>query len=56
MPADNLIDGRAIAQEVPAETEPRDAALKAAGVEPGLRFVRVGDDPASAVHQYTSPS
>ena len=50
MPPDNLIDGRAIAQEVHAETESRVAALKSAGVEPGLRFVRVGDDPASEVY------
>ena len=47
MPADNLIDGRAIAREVHAETETRVAALKAAGVEPGLVFVRVGEDAAS---------
>ncbi len=50
MPADNLIDGRAIAQEVHAETESRVAALKAAGVEPGLMFVRVGEDSASKVY------
>ena len=50
MPADNLIDGRAIAQEVHAETESRVAALKAAGVEPGLMFVRVGEDSAAKVY------
>ncbi len=50
MPPDNLIDGRAIAQEVHAETESRVAALKAAGVEPGLMFVRVGEDSASKVY------
>ena len=50
MPADNLIDGRAIAQEVHADIESRVAALKSAGVEPELRFVRVGDDPASQVY------
>jgi len=50
MPADNLIDGRAIAQEVHADTESRVVALKSAGVEPGLRFVRVGDDPASRAY------
>ena len=50
MPADNLIDGRVIAQEVHAETESRVAALKAAGVEPGLMFVRVGEDSASKVY------
>ena len=50
MPADNLIDGRAIAREVHAETESRVAVLKAAGVEPGLVFVRVGEDAASEVY------
>ena len=50
MLADNLIDGRAIAQEVHAETESRVASLKVAGVEPSLIFIRVGDDPASKVY------
>ena len=46
----NLIDGRAIAQEVHAETESRVATLKLAGAEPGLVFIRVGEDPASKVY------
>jgi len=46
----NLIDGRAIAQEVHAETESRVATLKLAGVEPSLVFIRVGEDPASKVY------
>ena len=50
MLADNLIDGRAIAQEVHAETESRVASLKLAGVEPSLMFIRVGEDPASKVY------
>ena len=50
MPADNLIDGRAIAREVHAETESRVARLKSAGIEPGLVFVRVGEDSASKVY------
>ena len=50
MPADNLIDGRAIAREVHAETESRVARLKSAGGEPGLVFVRVGEDSASKVY------
>ena len=50
MPADNLIDGRAIAREVHAETESRVATLKSNGVEPGLVFVRVGEDSASKVY------
>ncbi|MDE2642135.1 MAG: bifunctional 5,10-methylenetetrahydrofolate dehydrogenase/5,10-methenyltetrahydrofolate cyclohydrolase [Verrucomicrobiota bacterium] len=50
MLTDNLIDGRAIAQEVHAETEARVASLKLAGVEPSLMFIRVGEDPASKVY------
>ena len=50
MPPDNLIDGRAIAREVHAETESRVAALKEASVEPSLVFIRVGEDPASRVY------
>ncbi|MCX8091317.1 MAG: bifunctional 5,10-methylenetetrahydrofolate dehydrogenase/5,10-methenyltetrahydrofolate cyclohydrolase [Verrucomicrobiae bacterium] len=46
----NLIDGRAIAAQLLAELAPRVAALKARGVEPGLAFVRVGEDPASKVY------
>ncbi|MEO5803744.1 MAG: bifunctional 5,10-methylenetetrahydrofolate dehydrogenase/5,10-methenyltetrahydrofolate cyclohydrolase [Verrucomicrobiota bacterium] len=47
---DNLIDGRAIAEQIHAETSQRVAALKSRGVEPKLVFVRVGDDPASKVY------
>jgi methylenetetrahydrofolate dehydrogenase (NADP+)/methenyltetrahydrofolate cyclohydrolase len=46
----NLIDGRAIAEQLHAETAHRIAALKARGVQPGLAFVRVGEDPASRVY------
>lgn len=46
----NLIDGRAIAAQLHAETAQRVAALKAKGVQPGLVFVRVGEDPASRVY------
>jgi methylenetetrahydrofolate dehydrogenase (NADP+)/methenyltetrahydrofolate cyclohydrolase len=46
----NLIDGRAIAEQIHAETSARIAALKAKGIEPGLTFVRVGEDPASKVY------
>ena len=46
----NLIDGRAIAEQIHAETAQRVAALKARGVQPGLVFVRVGEDPASKVY------
>ena len=50
MAADNLIDGRAIAEQIHQETAHRVAALKQRGVQPGLVFVRVGDDPASKVY------
>ncbi|MEJ5237246.1 MAG: tetrahydrofolate dehydrogenase/cyclohydrolase catalytic domain-containing protein, partial [Limisphaera sp.] len=46
----NLIDGRAIAAQVLADLRPRLAALRARGVQPGLVFVRVGEDPASRVY------
>lgn len=50
MGSSNLIDGRAIAERFNAETARRVAALKARGVQPGLMFVRVGEDPASQVY------
>jgi methylenetetrahydrofolate dehydrogenase (NADP+)/methenyltetrahydrofolate cyclohydrolase len=46
----NLIDGRAIAEQIHAETIQRISALKARGLNPGLTFVRVGEDPASRVY------
>lgn len=50
MAASNLIDGRAIAEEIHLETARRIAVLKSRGVQPGLVFVRVGEDPASKVY------
>jgi methylenetetrahydrofolate dehydrogenase (NADP+)/methenyltetrahydrofolate cyclohydrolase len=50
MAAANLIDGRAIAAQLLTETAARVAALKMRGVQPGLAFVRVGEDPASKVY------
>ena len=50
MSLDNLIDGRAIAAQILGELAQRVAALKARGVQPGLAFVRVGEDPASKVY------
>ncbi len=50
MAASNLIDGRALAEQLHAETSSRIAALKSCGVQPGLVFVRVGEDPASKVY------
>ena len=49
MPAE-LIDGRAIAEEFHIETAERAKALKGRGIQPGLAFVRVGEDPASQVY------
>jgi methylenetetrahydrofolate dehydrogenase (NADP+)/methenyltetrahydrofolate cyclohydrolase len=46
----NLIDGRAIAAQIQTELVQRIAALQARGVQPGLAFVRVGEDPASKVY------
>ncbi len=46
----NLIDGRAIAEQIHIESARRIAQLKDRGVQPGLAFVRVGEDPASKVY------
>ena len=46
----NLIDGRAIAKQLQDELGQRIAALKALSIQPGLAFVRVGEDPASKVY------
>jgi len=45
-----IIDGKAIAQEVRAEWKERANALKIRGVTPGLAMVLVGEDPASQVY------
>jgi len=50
MVAANLIDGRAIARQLQNELTERIAALKVRGLQPGLAFVRVGEDPASKVY------
>ena len=50
MSAGNLIDGRAVAAQIQGELTQRVAALKTRGVQPGLAFVRVGEDPASKVY------
>jgi len=47
---DNLIDGKAIAEQIHTETAARVASLKARGIQAGLVFVRVGEDPASKVY------
>ncbi len=46
----NLIDGRAIARQVLDDLVPRLTALKSRGIQPGLAFVRVGEDAASRVY------
>src|SRR5215203_485222 len=50
MSAGNLIDGKAVAAQIQGELTQRIAALKTRGVQPGLAFVRVGEDPASKVY------
>ncbi|HEU5123433.1 MAG TPA: bifunctional 5,10-methylenetetrahydrofolate dehydrogenase/5,10-methenyltetrahydrofolate cyclohydrolase [Verrucomicrobiae bacterium] len=50
MAAGNLIDGRAIAAQIQRELMERVTAFKTRGVQPGLAFVRVGEDPASKVY------
>ena len=47
---DNVVDGRAIAEQIQQELAQRVAELKQRGVVPGLAFVRVGEDPASKVY------
>ena len=51
MPQAQLIDGKAIAAQIHAETQARVQALMTAGrPAPGLTFVRVGEDPASQAY------
>lgn len=45
-----IIDGKAIAQEVRAAWKVRADALKARGITPGLAVIIVGEDPASKVY------
>lgn len=46
----NVIDGRAIAEQIHSETSQKIAALKKRGIIPGLVFIRVGNDAASVVY------
>jgi len=50
MAAANLIDGRFVASQIQSELTQRIAALQSRGVQSGLAFVRVGEDPASKVY------
>jgi methylenetetrahydrofolate dehydrogenase (NADP+)/methenyltetrahydrofolate cyclohydrolase len=45
-----ILDGKRIAADVRSEIRARAIELKAEGVVPGLAFILVGDDPASAVY------
>lgn len=45
-----IIDGKAIAEQINAETRAETQRLKARGITPGLAVVLVGDDPASKVY------
>ncbi len=45
-----IIDGKAIAQQVRAEWKERADVLKAQGITPGLAVIIVGNDPASKVY------
>ncbi len=45
-----ILDGKRIAAAVRSEVRARTAELKGEGVVPGLAFILVGDDPASAVY------
>ena len=46
----NLIDGKALSEHIRADVARRAAVLTAAGRQPGLAVVLVGNDPASAVY------
>src|SRR5436305_3419116 len=46
----NLIDGRAIADNVYVDLRTQVAELKSKGITPGLAVVLVGDDPASRAY------
>ena len=46
----HLIDGNALAKQIRAEAAQRAARLTAAGHQPGLAVVLVGEDPASQVY------
>ena len=50
MAATNLIDGRTISGQLLSELQERVEALKSRGIQPGLAFVRVGEDAASKVY------
>src|SRR5450631_1469715 len=46
----NVINGRTIAAQIQRELAQRVVDLNQRGVQPGLAFVRVGEDPASKVY------
>jgi methylenetetrahydrofolate dehydrogenase (NADP+) / methenyltetrahydrofolate cyclohydrolase len=50
MDGSTIIDGRAIAEQIHAQTAVRVESLRERGITPGLAFIRVGEDPASQVY------
>ena len=50
MSLSNLIDGRVIGEQLHGETSERIVSLSQRGIQVGLAFVRVGEDPASQVY------
>ncbi|MCL5096893.1 MAG: bifunctional 5,10-methylene-tetrahydrofolate dehydrogenase/5,10-methylene-tetrahydrofolate cyclohydrolase [Candidatus Omnitrophica bacterium] len=50
MTSAEIIDGRAIAEQINGETMARVREIGRQGIEPGLAFVRVGEDAASKVY------
>lgn len=50
MSLSNLIDGRVIGEQLHGETSQRIVSLSQRGIQVGLAFVRVGEDPASQVY------
>ncbi|GAB4239821.1 MAG: bifunctional methylenetetrahydrofolate dehydrogenase/methenyltetrahydrofolate cyclohydrolase FolD [Candidatus Methylacidiphilales bacterium] len=45
-----LINGKAIAEQIHQETRQRVAALQSRGIQPAIVFIRVGEDPASRAY------
>ena len=45
-----IIEGKPVAKSIRKALKPRIAALKEAGITPGLATVLVGEDPASATY------
>jgi methylenetetrahydrofolate dehydrogenase (NADP+)/methenyltetrahydrofolate cyclohydrolase len=50
MPLADLIDGKAIAKQIHAETKLTVDRLRGKGIQPKITFIRVGEDPASQAY------